>query len=461
MFEHIRNQWLLLAMGLFGLALGYGNVQAQETGQVPAGQSVPQGPRTPAPQVPATEVPDKGGSRLYLGVQSGDLKNPDAGRAVPQSKSTITRPQRDPAGNASASGMSGPLSHQTMNAAIKSVVGVRGYEDNTIKGYGVVTGLGGTGDSGTLVKELLSNSLLRYGHQISANDLSSKNVAVVRVSAQLPAGHKAGRKVDVRVSTVGDATSLQGGVLMECELFDPTFNVVYALAEGALNVGGFSTGGDAGGATKNHPTVGLLPGGGKVVRGIPTKVVDEHGYIMLDAKNGQFTFGNMVAVAEAVNRLYPGAARVDADGSTVKVAVPRDLPSHKHTAYLNTILQQEIETDNVPRVTVNERTGVVVIAGDVRLRPGAIAHGSITVTVAESPEVSQPAPLSDGQTAVVPRTNLSVEEEPGALIPIPQAVTLQEVVDVLNVLGASPRDLISILTAMSDGGLLIAEISRL
>jgi flagellar P-ring protein precursor FlgI len=207
--------------------------------------------------------------------------------------------------------------------------------------------------------------------------------------------------------------------------------------------------------------VGFLSSGGKVQREVPTSITSEHGFIYLDSKKGQGTFTNMIAVAETINRMYPGAAEVKTDGRTVKVAVPSDLPEGTHVAYLNSFLKQEIQSDNAPRVIVNERTGVIVIGGDVRLRPGAIAHGAIVVTVAESPQVSQPAPLSGGTTETAARTDISINEEAGALTAIPEAVTLQEVVDVLNVLGASPRDLISILAAMSDGGLLVADIKRL
>ncbi|HPF12647.1 MAG TPA: flagellar basal body P-ring protein FlgI [Planctomycetota bacterium] len=391
---------------------------------------------------------------IRLKVDSADLA--PQGTTPAPSTSTFQRPVMQPIPTSTR-----PLAHKSLRAPIASVVGVRGFEENVIRGYGVVMGLSGTGDSGELVKQFLSNELLRFGHKIDASQLSSKNMAIVRVDANLPAGSKPGQLVDVRVSTVGDATSLQGGNLDFCELFDPRYETVYATAAGPIEVGGFTAKGEGGTSTKNHTTVGFLSGGGKVQREVETAITNEHGFILLDAKKGQATFGNMVAVAEAVNRLYPNAAAVEPDGSTVKVAVPSDLPKSAHGAYLNTILKQEIETDNKPRVVVNERTGVIVIGGDVRLRPGAIAHGAIVVTVAESPQASQPAPLSGGTTEVLPRSDVNVTEEAGSLVPIHEAVTLQEVVDVLNVLGASPRDLISILSAMSDGGLLVADIRRL
>jgi flagellar P-ring protein precursor FlgI len=265
----------------------------------------------------------------------------------------------------------------------------------------------------------------------------------------------------VTVSAIGDATSLQGGLLTLTELSDITGRFVYATASGPVTVGGFQASGEGATATKNHVTVGTLPEGGKVEREVPTTIVSDHGFIYLDARLGQDSLGNIVRVTDAINDLYPQAASAMPDGKTVKVEVPTDLPESAHAAYLHSILRQEIESENLARVIVNERTGVIVMGGDVRLRPGAIAQGGLTVTIAESPEVSQPGPLSAGTTRVLPRTALNVEEENNALVMVPGAVTLQEVVDVLNVLGTTPRDLIGILQAMSQGGLLVAEIRRM
>ncbi|MFT4648394.1 MAG: flagellar P-ring protein precursor FlgI [Planctomycetota bacterium] len=358
-------------------------------------------------------------------------------------------------------GVNRPVIAKTLSTPIGSVVSVRGMEFNAVSGFGVVTGLAGTGDTGDLVKNFMANNLRNFGMTVDATKLSSKNMAVVRVEAEIPPGAKPGNTIDVRVSTIGDAKSLSGGVLWDCELFGPNYNYVYATAQGPITINATSTAGDAGSTTKNHNNVGLLPSGGKVQTEVPTSITSKHGFIHLDSKKGQGTFGNMIAVAETINRMYPNAAVVKTDGRTVQVAVPLDLPESGHVAYLNSFLKREIQSDNAPRVIINERTGVIVIGGDVRLRPGAIAHGAIVVTVAETPQVSQPGGLSGGTTSVAPRTDILVVEEPGALTAIPEAVTLQEVVDVLNVLGASPRDLISILTAMSDGGLLVADIRRL
>lgn len=344
---------------------------------------------------------------------------------------------------------------------ISSIAGVRGQEDNSVVGIGLVTGLAGTGDSIDAGKQLIANFLRTRNIRLDPQALTSKNVALVQVDCNLAAGIKPGRRVDVTVSAIGDATSLVGGTLLLTELTDITGQTVYATASGALTVGGFQAGGESASAKKNHTTVGMLTGGGKVEREVPTALVSEHGFVYLDLKSGQDTLGNCVRITEAINALYPKCAAATGDGKSIQVTVPRDLPESMHAAYLQSMLEREIVSKNVARVIVSERTGTIVMGGDVRLRPGAIAQGAITVTIAESPTTSQPGPLSGGTTKTNARTSLDVKEDDHGLIFVPGAVTLQEVVEVLNVLGTTPRDLITILEAMAQGGLLEAEIRRM
>ena len=403
-----------------------------------------QGPTAVAPEGPIQQ------GRIPVGIY-GEVQAPT--QPTGTSRSTFARGPR-----VTPTGRTGPMGR--IQTPIGGLVAVRGQEDNVLTGIGLVDGLAGTGDTGELAKQLLQNLLKTQNVNISLQALTSKNLAVVRVEGSLPAGIKPGRRIDVRVSTIGDATSLVGGTLTMTELTDLTGTDVYATAGGPITVGGFSAQGKGASTTKNHVTVGLLPGGGKVEREVPTRVVSDHGYIYLDVKLGQDSFGNVVKITESVNRLYPGAAETQSDGKTVKVRVPADLPESAYIAFLDSILKQEVESDNLARVVINERTGVIVMGGDVRLRPGAIAHGSIVVTIAETPEASQPGPFSGGVTENLDRTDLEVQEENNGLVVVPGAVTLREVVDVLNLLGATPRDMISILTAMADGGLLVAEIRR-
>jgi flagellar P-ring protein precursor FlgI len=212
---------------------------------------------------------------------------------------------------------------------------------------------------------------------------------------------------------------------------------------------------------QNHVTVGVIPGGAKVERAVPASIVSDHGWVYLDARAAHGSFANLARIVAAVNELYPGAAEAVSDGRTVKVRVPADLPESAWVAYVDSILSREIEPAGIPVVIVNERTGMVVMAEGVRLRPGAIAHGDLTVTIAESPQASQPGPFTRGATEVLPRTEIGVSEDNNALTYVPGAVTLQEVVEVLNVLGTTPRDLVAILEAMSQAGLVLAEIERM
>ncbi|MEZ6014534.1 MAG: flagellar basal body P-ring protein FlgI [Planctomycetota bacterium] len=348
-----------------------------------------------------------------------------------------------------------------INAKIRSLVGIRGMEENTVSGFGLVTGLSGTGDSGPLVTQLMANTLLTNNINIAPALLATANIAVVKVDGSIPAGARPGQAFDVRVSSIGDATSLVNGVLDRCVLFDPSGSVAYGTAGGSITVGGYSASGQGATTTKNSVTVGTLASGGKVERYIPTSVVTEHGYIYLDVRNGQFSFGNTTRMTERINQLFPGVAEALPDGRSIRVAVPVGFEEGDYIAYVNMLLELEVPTDNLARVVVNERTGVIVMGGDVRLRPGVIQQSSIILRVAETPEVSQPSAFSQGETTVVPRTDLNVEEGNAPLVQIGGAVTLDQVVNVLNVLGASPRDMIAIMESLVNGGMLVAELRRL
>lgn len=408
-------------------------------------------PATPPAQEPSAQPTDETIDPVPV-LTTGAIEAPDQPRG--RSHSVVRRSERGP--TPSTDGSFGRI-----RVRVGSLVGVRGREDNVISGLGLVTGLAGTGDSGKLATRMLSNFLLTHNLNVDDATLTPENLAVVHVEAELPAGMKPGQRIDARVSTVGDAESLVGGNLVQTELFDLAGERVYATVSGPITVGGYTLSGEAASATKNHPTVATLPGGAVVQREVPTSVVSEHGFIYLDSRKNHASYGNMVRIAEAIDGLYPGAAQVLSDGRSVRVGVPRDLPESQYVAFLDSLLRQEVETDNLSRVVVNERTGTVVMGGDVRLRPGVISHGSLVVTIAESEQASQPGPLSDGETTTVDRTDLGVLEEDRPLVAVPGATTLEDVVEVLNVLGATPRDLISILGQMSESGMLVAELRRM
>jgi flagellar P-ring protein precursor FlgI len=340
---------------------------------------------------------------------------------------------------------------------ISDLVSVRGQEENAVQGIGLVTGLQGTGDTVRGARQAILNLLQTQNITLGLQDISSANVAVVLVQASLPAGIKPGRALDVRVSSLYDCKSLVGGTLIHAELLDMNGTTVYATAAGPISTGAFSAEGDAATAVRNHLTVGTIPLGGKVEREVPTELVSEHGWIYLDLRALKGSFGNATRITDSVNALYPRAA-VARDAMTVAVRIPEDLPEDSYVSYLSSILSREIEPESFARVVINERTGVIVMGEGVRISRGAITKGNLTVTIAETAEASQPGPFSEGETRVLPRTELLLEEEDRALSIVNGAVTLQEVVEVLNVLGVTPRDMIQILQSMAQSGMLHAEI---
>jgi flagellar P-ring protein precursor FlgI len=403
------------------------------------GQPAPQVPAAPAAQAPAG-APEL---NLFGGVQSAPLTQSTSSSAV------VRTPRVDPA---LARGNDGRLM-----VRVRDLAEVRGMEKNVVQGIGLVTGLAATGDSGAPARQAIANLLLTQNINIDPAQLASNNVAVVWIDAVLPPGIKPGRLVDGRVSSIYDAESLLGGTLVWGELTSPTGEIVYATASGPITVGGFSAEGDGAQAKRNHLTVGMISNGVKVEREVPTRMVSEEGAVYLDLKAKTGSFGNAVRVADVVNALYPTSA-TPVDGMTVRVGLPQGLPNWEHVRFVNSILGLELSPEASSRVVINERTGVIVLGEEVRLGRGAITKGNLTVTIAEQPEVSQPSPFSEGQTAVVPRTSLLIEEEDRPLSIVNGAASLAEVVEVLNVLGVSPRDMIEILQSMAQSGMLHAEL---
>jgi flagellar P-ring protein precursor FlgI len=340
---------------------------------------------------------------------------------------------------------------------IGDMAAVRGQEENQVQGIGLVMGLAGTGDSTIAARQAVINLLKTQNIVLDLQSVSSANVAVVLVQATLEPGIKPGRQIDVRVASLYDCESLVGGTLLATELADMTGSAVYATAAGPITTGAFAAEGQGASATRNHLTVGTIPMGGKVERDVPTQIVSDHGFVYLDLRALKGSFANATRIAQSINALYPNAA-VPEDAMTVAVSVPGDLPQEATVSFLNSVLEREIEPAPFARVVVNERTGVIVMGEGVRISRGAITKGNLTVTIAETPEASQPGPLSQGKTEVLPRTSVLVEEEDRPLTIVNGAVTLAQVVEVLNVLGVTPRDMIQILQLMAQSGMLHAEV---
>jgi flagellar P-ring protein precursor FlgI len=342
-------------------------------------------------------------------------------------------------------------------ARILEVCEVAGVRPNQLVGYGLVVGLRNTGDIGQarFTLQSVAAALRRLGATIDPGMIQTMNAAAVMVTATLPPNANPGMAIDVTVSSIGNARSLAGGQLIQTPLFGAD-GQVYAVGQGAVLLGGFgATGGSGSSVQVNHLTAGRVPGGGLVERRVAGSGPPTDGPIRLTLRDPSFITARRVvtAIDEA---LQPGTARA-LDSGTVEVTVPETYAEDR-IGLLAMIQQLEVEPDAPARVVIDERTGTVVIGANVRIGRAAVAQGGLTVTIDEAPIVSQPGPLSGGDTAVVPDSDVEATVEGGALRVVGPTATLADVVNALNSLGARPRDLIAIFQAMASAGALHARI---
>ncbi len=337
---------------------------------------------------------------------------------------------------------------------IKDIATFSGQRDNQLIGYGLVVGLSGTGDKTgtTFTTASIANMMDKMGVGVDASKLKVKNVASVMVTARMPVSAKPGSRLDVTVSSVGDATSLLGGVLLQTTL-KGVDGKTYMLAQGSLTIGGFSAGGAAASTQKNIATVGLIPGGGIVERGIPFQFNDQNN-LTLSLRNADFSTSQNIS--ERINSAMGGKFAKATDASTVNIQVPGKYQNNL-VPLMASIENIEVSPDGPAKVVVDEKTGTVVLGRNVRVSQSAVAHGSLQITVQESEQVSQPGAFSQGQTVVSPETAVNVREENRRLLMV-EGATLQELVDGLNAIGATPRDLISILRTLQRSGALHAQL---
>lgn len=339
-------------------------------------------------------------------------------------------------------------------ARIKDLAMVAGARDNQLYGYGLVVGLAGQGDKDpAFTLQALSNALRNMDVNLPATALTSKNIAAVWVTADIPAFAAEGSRLDVVVSSIGDAKTLQGGVLLQTPLQGADGNV-YAVAQGPLSIGGFAAGNTAANVAKNHPTVGQISGGAIVEKEIPAQVLVED-HIQLLLRQGDFTSASRMA--EAINEFYPESAMAENDRS-VRVNVP-PLYQNRAVDFIRAVEKIEIVPDIPARVVINERTGTIVATSTVQISACAVSHGNITVSIASTPSVSQPAPFSrQGTTEVVEQTDTSVVEQASGLVALPEMPTVDKIATHLNSLGVTPRDMMAIFQAMKQAGALHAEL---
>jgi flagellar P-ring protein FlgI len=356
------------------------------------------------------------------------------------------------------SGVSAQANPQATAAArIKDVASVQGEMSTPLVGYGLVVGLNKTGDKRQTVfsTQTLANMLERFGIAVTPGGIKVENIASVMVMAQLGPYSQAGAKLDVTASSIGDARSLQGGTLMPTPLRGPDGRVI-ALAQGPLSIGGFGASGGAGNSVQvNHLTVGRVPGGALVQESRPVPAgPTETIHLALH----QPDYVSASHIANTLNKELGGSVATVIDAGAIAVQVPQEY-KQSVPALLARIEPLPVDLDVTARVVINERTGTVVLGGDVRLGPAAVAHGKLSVRIATAFEVSQPNPLSpQGQTQVVPQTEVNVDESRAPMVNLEAGSTLTDVVRALNLLGATPRDIIAIMQALKAAGALRAEL---
>jgi flagellar P-ring protein precursor FlgI len=352
--------------------------------------------------------------------------------------------------------LSGMVQPAHAASRIKDLANVEGVRQNQLIGYGLVVGLNGTGDTinnSPFTKQSLTAMLERLGVNIRGQTLRTGNVAAVMVTSNLPAFSTQGTRIDVTVSALGDAKSLQGGTLLVTPLLGADGNV-YAVAQGSLAIGGFQAGGDAASITRGVPTVGRIANGAIIEREIDF-ALNRMSQVRLALRNADFTTAKRIAAA--INDYLGTPTAEPLDPSTVELTVPAQYKGNV-VALLTEIEQLQIEPDLPAKIIIDERSGIIVMGRDVRVSTVAVAQGNLTVTISESPQVSQPNALSRGRTVRVPRTRVGVQEDGRKLAVVDEGVSLQQLVDGLNALGVGPRDLIAILQAIKAAGAIQADI---
>ncbi len=336
---------------------------------------------------------------------------------------------------------------------IKDICDIQGIRSNPLWGYGLVVGLNGTGDDSETSRRALANILRRSGMSLDPNDVASDSIASVIVTAELPPFGRRGAELDVTVSAIGSASSLQGGTLLMTPLVGAD-GQVYAVAQGAITIGGFTAEGDRAAVQVNHPTVGRIPAGANIEREALSTFVRE-GKLTLQLRNPDFTTADRIATV--INQKHPDIAWAP-DAGTIQVSLPDGLTRGQLSGFVDGITSLEVEVDTPALVVINERTGTIIVGQNVGISTVAISHGNLSIVTEERDYVSQPPPFSEGETETVRRTDIEAIEEAGPLQVMPQQVSVSELARALNAMGATPRDLIAIFEALRQAGALQAQL---
>lgn len=344
-----------------------------------------------------------------------------------------------------------------LTVRVKDIAEIEGVRGNQLLGYGLVIGLNRTGDKvqqNLYARQTLQNLLQRMGISTAVDTLKPENIATVLVTATLPPFARQGSKIDVLVSSIGDARSLQGGTLIVASL-KGVDGQVYALAQGPVSIGGIAAGGAGNSVDVNHPTVGRVPNGAMVERVIATDLA-ANGSLTLVLRQDDFT--TSARLSRAVNEMFGAGTARSLDGRNIVVKVPSKYQDD-NVSFISELETVRLQTDVIAKVIINERTGTIIMGSNVRLSSVAISQGGVTVRIGTEYDVSQPSILArTGETAVTPRVNVEVtERKPESLI-LPDGATVEEVVRGLRAVGATARDIISILQAIKSAGALAADL---
>lgn len=348
-------------------------------------------------------------------------------------------------------------SDESLTVRVKDIADIEGVRGNQLLGYGIVIGLNRTGDrvqQNLYARQTLQNLLERMGITVTADSLKPENLATVLVTANLPPFARQGTKIDVTVSSVGDARSLQGGTLILMPL-KGVDGQIYALAQGPVSIGGISAGDKGNSVEINHPTVGRVPNGATVERRVAIDLAG-NGRLTLVLRQDDFTTASRLG--RTINEKFGAGTAQALDGRNIEVQLPASFRDDR-VGFIAEMENLKLKTDAIAKVIINERTGTIVMGREVRISSVAISQGGVTVRIGTEYEVSQPSPLSKtGDTVTVPRTTVDVEERKPESVVLPDGATVDEVVRGLRTVGVSARDIISILQAIKSAGALAADL---
>ena len=340
---------------------------------------------------------------------------------------------------------------------VKDIAYVQGVKSQQLIGYGLVVGLNGTGDSqrSTFTLQSVTSMLKRFGITVPQNDLRLRNVAAVIVTSTVPGFAKEGGQIDVLVSSLGDATGLQGGTLLMTPL-SGIDGSVFAIAQGAVSVGGMSVRAGGSELRRNHTAAGRVPGGAVLEKSLNAEFSKDWAlHVVLT----QSDFTTSARVAEAINAKFKTPIATPSDGAMISIAVPQEYRSEgKFVEFISAVELLEISPDVAARVIINERTGTIVIGGNVSILPVAISHAGLNIEIQSAPVISQPNAFSQGQTVVGQMSTIAAGEDSTAVYAINGAATVQDVAKALNSMRVTPRDIIAIFQALKESGALKAEL---